>query len=158
MFAFLSGIFVTLAFFAVKFKRGRLHGGPFSKQAGQWRARRQARIMGFLFRRLKTTPQQEREIQAAWDDFQAESTQWREKAHALKSNFVEQLYTDDLDETKMDNQLDQSFESMAEAKTSLKRTYGRIFRVLNPAQRRALGEIIRGRHHRHGYNPLANGA
>lgn len=146
MFGFLFGS-LCLAGFVWMWRRPmgrRFHGG------GPWGVRRVSRRgLRFVFRRLDTSPGQERLIREAADEVIARGSVLLDALASSRREVGRAFSEDEFDADRVVEELMKPDDALAELRASLAARLFEIHSNLDPEQRRRLGELLgrRGRPH-----------
>jgi uncharacterized membrane protein len=105
--------------------------------------------LGFVFRRLRTRPEQERVISAEADALAAELRTLRGEARSVRDEVAGLLAAPALDAAAVQSAIDARIASLATLRARLADAAARIHATLDPAQRQTLAELVRHGGHRH---------
>lgn len=103
----------------------------------------------FLFRRLRTRPEQEQVISAEADSLSAEVRALRDELHAVRGELADLLTAPATDAAAVQAAIDARLARLTALRTRFAEGMARIHAALEPAQRAALAALIREGPRRH---------
>jgi Spy/CpxP family protein refolding chaperone len=113
----------------------RFHGRPYP--------------LRFLFRRLRTRPEQEQVISAEADALFSELRALRADVHGVRDEVADLLSAPATDAAAVQAAIDARIARLAALRTRLAEAVARIHAALDPQQRTALATLVREGGHRH---------
>ena len=140
MFGFFVGL-LTAAALTMAARRGAFrYMGRRGAGGRPWRMNR-------LYERLGTDPEQEAELDAAFQDLRQAARTFRGDMGPWRSDLASLLERDDLDEAAINGHLSEKAERLESLKASMAKGMARVHATLRPAQRRTLAQFLgqRGR-------------
>jgi Spy/CpxP family protein refolding chaperone len=103
----------------------------------------------FLFRRLRTRPEQEQVISAEADSLSAEVRALRDELHGVRGELADLLAAPTTDAAAVQAAIDARLARLAALRTRFAEAMARIHATLEPAQRATLAALIREGPHRY---------
>lgn len=100
----------------------------------------------FLFRKLDTTPGQEKEIRAAVEELIAKAKELRGEGRTTRNDVARLLRTDSLDETVLGELFSRHDDRLRELHKAFADSLGRVHQALEPAQRETLASLLESSH------------
>ncbi len=149
MFGFLIGIVCLIGL--VKVLRGGRrcgrgwHDGHRGRGHHGWHDQRHFGARGWmrwLFRRLDTTPGQEKEISKAVEEFLEETRAIKKQGKASRDEVARVLRNESLDEEALGELFSRHDDALREVHQAFAGALGRIHNALDPEQRETLAELI----------------
>lgn len=122
-------------------RHGHCHGGAWSR-GGRGRGRFGHAALGWLFRRLDTSPGQEKELRAAAEDLRNEARALREELTRARSDLASALRNETFDEVALRDALEQHDARLARLRESVVQATARVHGALEPEQRGQLADLL----------------
>jgi len=137
MFGFIVGTACLIGFIVV-YKRGRHHG--FRGFAPRW-----------LFRKLDTSPAQERILRNALDAVRADASRFARDSRAARKELADILRAPDYDRERVRDWFTQREEDFHHVRDSVVGALGDVYEVLDDQQREKLAKLLEKAHGHRGW-------